>query len=119
MMNKFTTGLLAGIGLTVRTIDKLEEFGKKIAEEQKMNEEEGKKFVDELKKEGEEAQKNMREEIDKNVKKALDEIGIARKQDIDDLKKDIVSAEGKISKLESEMKSVKTDLGKVKSSNKS
>ena len=107
IVESIKSALLAGIGLTMRTAERIEEMGSKIADEAKMNEEEGKKFVEDLKKESADAQKDLQKKIDTEVKKALDTTGIARKDELDELKK-------RLSDLESEVHGLKLTLGKMK-----
>jgi polyhydroxyalkanoate synthesis regulator phasin len=96
--NPFQEGLYVGLGLAMRTRDKIEEFGKKITREYRMNEIEGKNFMDDLMKESEETQSRLDELIEKKIETYFDEAGIAKKEDIDTLTKKIDSLEKSMNK---------------------
>ncbi len=94
--NVFQEGLYVGLGLAMRTKEKIEEFGKKISEEYNMNEEEGKKFVDDLMKESEETQTRLDEIIEQRLDKYIKETDLPSKKDIEKLSKKINELEKKL-----------------------
>ncbi len=81
--------MLMGIGIASMTKDKIKEFGKKISEENKLNEEEGKKLVKDLLKQSEKAKENLEAQIQKFVKASLEKLDIPTRADINKLKKEI------------------------------
>jgi len=94
--NVFQEGMYVGLGLAMRTKEKVEEFGKKISEEYNMNEEEGKKFVDDLMKESEESQTRLDEIIEQRLDKYIKETDMPSKKDIDKRSKKINEREKKL-----------------------
>ncbi len=92
----FQEGLYVGLGLALRTKEKIEEFGKKISSEYEMSEEEGKNFVDDLMKESEETQTRLDSIIEKRLEKYLKEANMPSKSDIDKLSKKIDDLEKKL-----------------------
>lgn len=94
--NPFQEGLYAGLGLALRAKDRIEEFGKKISDEYEMNEEEGKRFMDDLLKESEETKSRLDEIIEQRLESYVDEVGLAKKKDIDKLTKKISELEKKL-----------------------
>ncbi|RKX80754.1 MAG: hypothetical protein DRP58_12775 [Spirochaetes bacterium] len=94
MKNLLKKVILTGIGIGLMTKDKVEEFAKKTAEEAKMTEEEARKFADEVLKQSEDSKQKIEEMIDKQVKKSIDKLGLANKEDLEKIEK-------KLSKLQS------------------
>jgi polyhydroxyalkanoate synthesis regulator phasin len=94
--NLFQEGLYVGLGLALRTKERVEQFGKKISEEYNMNEEEGKKFVDDLMKESEETKTRLDEIIEKRLEQYMKDANIPNKKDIDKLSKKIDELEKKL-----------------------
>lgn len=94
--NPFQEGIYAGLGLALRAKERIEEFGKKISEDYEMNEEEGKRFMDDLLKESEETKSRLDEIIEQRLETYVDEVGLARKKDIDKLTKKIGELEKKL-----------------------
>ena len=96
--NVFQEGLYVGLGLALRTRDRIEEFGKKITKEYNMNEEEGKRFVDDLMKESEETQTRLDDIIEKRLEMYMKDTNMPTKSDIEKLSKKIDELEKKIGK---------------------
>ena len=94
--NLFQEGLYVGLGLALRTKERIEQFGTKITEEYNMNEEEGKKFVDDLMKESEETKTRLDEIIEKRLEQYMKDANIPNKKDIDKLSKKIDDLEKKL-----------------------
>jgi polyhydroxyalkanoate synthesis regulator phasin len=102
MENTFTKGVYTGIGLLLKTKERVEEVANKIAEESKLGEEEGKKFVDNLKKESDEARVEFEKKVEEKVEEAMKRIGLARDEEVQKLKV-------KISELEVDLKNLKAE----------
>lgn len=83
MIDLLKKGILTGIGIGIMTKEKVEEFAKKTAEDAKMTEEEARKLAGELLKHSEEVKQQIEEKIDKQVKKSIDKLGVATKDDLD------------------------------------
>ena len=102
MENTFMKGVYTGIGLLLKTKERVEEIANKIAEESKLGEEEGKKFVDNLKKESDEARVEFEKKVEEKVEEVMKRIGLARDEEVQKLKV-------KISELEVELKNLKAE----------
>lgn len=84
-----------GLGVISLTKDKVEEWGKKLAEEANMSEEEGKKFYEELSEKAREAREKLEKNIDELVQKALKKSGAATKEEFDALAARVAALEAK------------------------
>ena len=85
--------IITGIGIASMTKDKIEELGKKISEESKLNAEEGKKMVDDLLKQSEKARQDLENQVQKLVKKTLEKLDIPTRDDLNRLEKRIKKLE--------------------------
>ncbi|RLC54865.1 MAG: hypothetical protein DRH89_08845 [Candidatus Cloacimonadota bacterium] len=85
--------MLTGIGIASMTKDKIEELGKKISAESKLNEEEGKKMVNDLLKQSEKAREDLENQVQKLVKKSLVKLDIPILEDFNRLEKRIKKLE--------------------------
>lgn len=104
MENTFTKGLYTGIGLLLKTKEKVEEIGSKIAEESKLSREEGKKFIENLKKESDEARVEFEKKVEDKVEEVMKRIGLAKDEEVQKLKVKISELEVEINNLKSEAK---------------
>lgn len=94
--NPFQEGIYAGLGLALRTKERMEDFAKKIMQEHEMNEEEGKRFMDDLVKQSEETKTRLDEVIEKRLEAYVTEAGLSTKADIDKLTRKISELEKKL-----------------------
>ncbi|MBN2100810.1 hypothetical protein JW710_02865 [Candidatus Dojkabacteria bacterium] len=89
MVDLVKKSILFGIGTYEITKEKLDEFMTKMQKEEKITPEEGRKVADEvwsdISKQGKDLDKRIRE----GVKNVLSEIGVATKDDIESLKKEL------------------------------
>jgi polyhydroxyalkanoate synthesis regulator phasin len=74
--------LYAGVGLAFLTRDKIEELGKRMAEEAKLNEADGKRFIDEILKKSEDAKATFEKAVNSAVGTALGKLDIPRSSDL-------------------------------------
>lgn len=74
--------LYAGVGLAFLTRDKIEELGKRMVEEAKLNETDGKKFIDEILKKSEDAKATFEKTVNSVVGTALEKLDIPRNSDL-------------------------------------
>ncbi|RLA90510.1 MAG: polyhydroxyalkanoate synthesis regulator [Deltaproteobacteria bacterium] len=95
MFNLIKKTLLTGIGLTILTKEKVEEVGKELAKKGKLSEKEGKKLVDDLLKRSEQANKELEEKIEDSVRKVVEKLNLASKDDIAKLSQKIEQLEKK------------------------
>ena len=89
MLDMIKKTMLAGVGLTLMTKEKIETIASELMEKGQMSEREGKEFVDELIKKSEQAKKTLETNIENIVKKLLDKMNLATKDDINNLEKKI------------------------------
>ena len=94
--NPFQEGIYAGLGLALRTKERIEDFAKKITKEHEMNEEEGKRFLDDLVKQSEETKTRLDEVIEKRLETYVADAGLPTKADIDKLTRKITELEKKL-----------------------
>lgn len=85
-----------GMGLISMSKDAIVKAAEKLKEELKLSEEEGKKFTEEVAGEAEKAKKNFQEEVEKAVNKTMDKLNLAKKDEVDELKKKIDELEKKL-----------------------
>ena len=83
------------MGFISMSKDAVVKAAEKLKEDMKMSEEEGKKFTEEVIGEAEKAKKNFQEEVEKAVNKTLDKLNLAKKDELDELKKKIDELEKK------------------------
>jgi polyhydroxyalkanoate synthesis regulator phasin len=93
--------LYAGVGMAFFTRDKLEEMGKRLAEEAKLSEADAKKFIDEVLKKSEEAKSSFEKAVGSGVNAALERLDLPRRSDLKAL-------EERVKALEAEVKALKT-----------
>jgi polyhydroxyalkanoate synthesis regulator phasin len=82
MLDSLKKALYAGVGLAFLTRDKIEELGKRLAEEAKLSEPEGRKLVDEFLKKGEDARASLEKMVSGAVNAALERIDIPKRSDL-------------------------------------
>lgn len=75
-----------GFGGALLAKEKVEEELKKLEERGKISKEDAQSFIDSAKAKGKEEEERMKSEIKKMLKEALDELGVATKADIEELK---------------------------------
>ncbi len=90
MLDQIKKGVMTGIGIGLLTNDKIREIAKKSAEEANMTSEEARKLADELIRESDEARQKLEEKVDERIRKQLDRMGLATKEDVEGLKKEIL-----------------------------
>ena len=87
MKDLLKKGILTGIGIGLMTKEKVQKFAKKTTKEAKLSEKEGRKLTDELLKQSEEAKQQIERKIDKQVKRSIDKLGVATKDDLEKIQK--------------------------------
>ena len=78
-------GFLAGIGLLSMTREKAQEVIEELTHEGELQKNEVKQWVDQLSDRGEEERQALRKLVRDELKKVLDEMGLATKEDIQKL----------------------------------
>lgn len=79
--------LYTGVGGALLLKERVEEELKKLEEKGKLNSTDTKSFLESLKSKGEDEEKRLREEIKSAIREVIEELGIATKQDIEELKR--------------------------------
>lgn len=88
-MDSFKKLFNLGLGAMVVTKEKAEEVINQMVEEGKIAEGQGKEIIDQLVERGQQQNKNLEEKISKAVEKAITELNLATKEDINNLSKEI------------------------------
>jgi polyhydroxyalkanoate synthesis regulator phasin len=79
--------LYTGFGGMMIVKEKIEQELQKLEEKGKLSKEDAKTFLDSLQKKGEESEAEFKEKIKEALKEVIDELGLATKEDIENLKK--------------------------------
>jgi polyhydroxyalkanoate synthesis regulator phasin len=85
MKTLFERGLLVGLGLLSMTREKAQKVVEELTHEGELQKGEMKQWVDQLSDRGEEERQALRKLIRDEMKKVLDEVGFATKEDIQKL----------------------------------
>jgi polyhydroxyalkanoate synthesis regulator phasin len=85
MKNLFEKGFLIGIGLLSMTREKAQQVIDELTHEGELQKGEMKQWVDQLSERGEEERQAMRKLVREEMKKVVDEMGLATKEDIQKL----------------------------------
>ncbi|MFP4037712.1 MAG: phasin family protein [Desulfobacteraceae bacterium] len=93
-------GFLAGLGAVLLTRDKIDRVVENLVSEAKINREEAEKLRDDLIDAGEKQWSDMEKRILDIVKKSVDQIDIARKSEVEELRSRVVNLEKRLAILE-------------------
>lgn len=89
MQDVVKKAFLMGLGAVALTKEKAEEFVEDLKKNKNITPEEGKKLVQQMLDKSGEYKQKVRKEIRKQVKKVVSEMGVATKEDIDKLRKEM------------------------------
>lgn len=81
--------IYTGIGASLLLKEKVEEELKKLEEKGKLDTKDVKSFITSLEEKGKSGDEKFKEELKKNIKEILDELGVATKDDIEKLKEEL------------------------------
>lgn len=81
--------IFTGLGAGVLIKDKIEDELKKLEEKGKIDSSDIKGFIESLEKKGKDEEENFKKHIKDSVKEVIDELGLATKEDLEKLKKDL------------------------------
>jgi polyhydroxyalkanoate synthesis regulator phasin len=84
---------LTGIGLTAATVKALEDETRRLVKKGKLNAGEADKIIGELARSGEKHVKEYRKTLDEAVRKAVGSLGLARRSEVEELKKRLAALE--------------------------
>lgn len=89
MFDLMKKGMLAGIGLALKTRDEVEEMIQEIQKKSEMSEAEGRKFFSDVQKRYEEAQGKLEKRVEQAVKDFLKKTKLVTTDELKELKKEI------------------------------
>ena len=98
MIDLLKKGILTGIGIGLMTKEKVQDFAKKAVEEAKLTKEEGRKFTDELLKQSEEVKQQIEEKINGQVKKVIEKLDVATREDLRIIQEQLDKLQSSLSK---------------------
>ncbi len=85
MIDVMKKTLFTGIGLATLTKEKLQELGREVAEKAKLSEAQAQEFQEELESRADQAQCDLQATIDHRVEQALQRVGLARREQVEEL----------------------------------
>lgn len=100
MLDSLKKALYTSVGLAFLTRDKIEELGRKFAEEAKLSEPEGRKLVDEFLKKSEDAKATLDKTISAAVNAATEKLDIPRRSDVKAMESRLLALEARVQALE-------------------
>ena len=81
--------IYTGIGAVALLKEKVETEVKKLEDEGKIKTTDAKSFMDSIEKKGKEEEDKIKEQLKSALKEAIDELGLATKEDLEKLKEDL------------------------------
>lgn len=81
--------LYTGVGGALLLKERVEEEIRHLEENGKLSRDEGRQFFDKLQEKGEAEEQRVRDEMKRMIKEVIDELGLATKEDIENLKSDL------------------------------
>jgi polyhydroxyalkanoate synthesis regulator phasin len=100
MLEEIRKGLKTGLGAVVLSKEKIEEIGRKLVDEAKLNREDANKLMKELFSAGERQWNEMEQSLSEAVKKAVKKLDIGNKSEFQDIREKIDNLEKRISAIE-------------------
>lgn len=100
MIDVIKKAMLTGVGLASISLDKAEEIAKELMEQGNLTEQEGKKLVSEMMGYAEKSKQQMEKQVRSYVEKAMGKMDVAKKSEVDDLKKTIAELQSKLDELQ-------------------
>ena len=96
MLESFKDMAKIGMGAIWLSKDNLKKLSEDLAEMSKASKEEGERLFNEFEKNQKEYKDKLEKTVAENVKKAMDEAGLATKAEVDELKKKIAEMEARM-----------------------
>jgi len=81
--------LYTGIGMVLKTREEVEDLAREWTQKQQMSEDEGRRFMDDLMRKYDTSSSDLEEKIEKMVRRALNKVNIATREDLDELRKEV------------------------------
>lgn len=91
MIDLVKKAMFTGIGVISLTKEKVEELAADFVEKGKLSEQEGKKLVEEMMERSEESKDELKKQIEQVVQATLGKMDIAKKSDMEKLKKEVAA----------------------------
>ncbi len=92
--------LMVGVGTTSLVAEKLKEVSDQWVREGKINPEQAREFVDDLMQQMQSEQNNFEEQMERQLRNALQDLGVPRQNELDELRGRIDRMERQIRELE-------------------
>ena len=86
MKEQFSKAFYAGLGVASLTMDKVKEYGEKMAKEFNLSKEEGNKIVEEMQEKIKAEKEDMKSSVKKQVQKAIAGLDLPTREEFDALK---------------------------------
>ena len=99
MFDLMKKGMLAGIGLALKTKDEVEELVQEVQKKSEMSEAEGRKFFEDVQKKYDDTQNKLEKRVEQTVKDFLKKTQIVTTDELKELKKEIRELKGIINTL--------------------
>lgn len=99
MFDLMKKGMLAGIGLALKTWDEVEDIVEEAQKKGEMSEAEGRKFFIEVQKKYEEAQGKLEQRVEQSVSEFLKKSSIVTADELKELKKEIRELKGIVNSM--------------------
>jgi polyhydroxyalkanoate synthesis regulator phasin len=103
MMELFRKTMLASVGIAFMTADRVQELGKRLAEESQSSQEEARKFIDELQKRSAETRVAMERLVAQRVEAVMGGMKIPTRTQVDELEAQLAALRERVAHLETLM----------------
>jgi len=101
--NWLTQLLMLGVGTTSLVADKLKEVSDELVKDGKLNPEQAKEVIDDLMQQIKSEQGNLETHIQRQIRNVMQDIGVPRQSEVDELR-------GRIDRLERQMREIENKL---------
>ena len=103
MVDTFRKAVLASVGIAFLTGEKVQEMGKKMAEESQSSQDEARKFVEELQARSNETRRAVEKMINERVEQILSTMNLPSRDKMEQLQKQVDSIETRVALLEKQI----------------
>jgi polyhydroxyalkanoate synthesis regulator phasin len=100
MMELFRKTMLASVGIAFMTAERVQELGKRLAEESQSSQEEARKFIDELQKRSGETRGAMERMVSQRVEAMLEGMNLPTRKQVQDLEAQLGALGARVAQLE-------------------
>jgi polyhydroxyalkanoate synthesis regulator phasin len=103
MLEQLKKDMFIGIGLMAMTKDRIMEFGKKLAEDSKLSEDEGKKLVDDLLTQADDMKKYFEKNFSRIVEEKMKNVKLPCNEGFEKMGKEINEMKETLARIESKL----------------